>query len=99
MYNYEKEKPRIFTDKGQQEFLKLYDRARQLLEESGAFMMLHVCSILPGNSYSHIACVDRLVELGIVREVTSPHTANTNRVFVKAHSLERKRNQDISHKK
>jgi len=33
MYNYLVEKPKIFTEQGQKEFLKVRDRAKKLLNE------------------------------------------------------------------
>jgi len=38
-YNYATEKPKIFTEKGQREFLKVRDHVKYLLNKAGAFRM------------------------------------------------------------
>lgn len=68
-YNYEKEKANIFTDEGQRQFLAIRDRAKYLLKEAGAFRLDEVLKGATGSSWTHIACVDRLVELGEVVEL------------------------------
>ena len=83
MYNYEKEKPFIFTEEGQGMFLKIRDNAKRLLRESVAFALgsvIHAAS--SGNIWQMIACVDRLVELGEIREITGDNVAGQFRVFV-----------------
>lgn len=65
-YNCQTERAYIFTDEGQKMFLKIRDAAHDLLKIAGAFRqgeLLHRAGI-GGDSFSLIACVDRLVELG-----------------------------------
>ena len=71
MYDYLKEKPEIFTESGQENFLKIRDRAKELLKQAGAFTMIKAISCASGNSYKNIACVDRLKEIGEIREITN----------------------------
>ncbi len=83
-YNYEAEKHKIFTDVGQREFLKVRDRAKHLLDEAGAFMILAALKDISGEAWTMMAYVDRLVELGEIREITSANVAGQNRVFIRA---------------
>jgi len=79
-YSYEKEKKWLFTDQGQRKFLKIRDKVSALLKASGAFMMSNV---LIGGDWECLACVDRLVELGEIREILqSDGVAGQHRVFV-----------------
>jgi len=84
MYIYENEKPKIFTEEGQRDFLKVRDRAHKLLTEAGAFEMFAVLKDVGGDSWLQMAYVDRLVELGEIREITGDDIAGQNRVFVRA---------------
>ena len=85
-YNYEQEKSGLFTDEGQRMFLRVRDRVRRLLSEAEAFTMgAAIRTAGSGSSWQMLACVDRLVELGEIKEITSPGTvAGQNRVFVVA---------------
>lgn len=83
MYNYEEQREWLFTDEGQRDFLKVRDRAKKLLAEAGAFTMFGACKRMTGDNWHHLACVDRLVELGEIREITAGmDMATQNRVFV-----------------
>jgi len=82
MYNYQTEKTKIFTEDGQETFLKIRDKVQQLLKQSGAVMMQNAISGVTGDSWLHLACVDRLVELKEIREITKENVAGQHRVFV-----------------
>lgn len=84
MYKYEEQKPKIFTEEGQETFLKIRDKMQYLLKQSGAVMMENVISGVTGNNWFHCACVDRLVELGEIKEITNGDVAGQHRVFIKA---------------
>lgn len=82
-YNYEEEKPTIFTESGQVMFLRIRDRTKKLLEQSGSVRMQEVIRECSGSSWQMLACVDRLVELGELREVTAGmDCAGQDRIFV-----------------
>lgn len=83
MYNYQTEKQKIFTEEGQEMFLKIRDKVQHLLEQSGAVMMQNAISGVTGDSWQMLACVDRLVELKEIREITGNNVAGQHRVFVK----------------
>lgn len=79
-YQYETEKSKLFTDEGQRHFLKVRDNVKELLSVAGAF---RVDKVLSGDSWFCLACIDRLVELGELEELTGKQVAGQNRVFVK----------------
>ena len=68
-YSYEQQKPWLFTDEDQRQFLRCRDRARFLSEEAGAFTIEAVLKGLDGDSWNQLACVDRLIELTEYRTV------------------------------
>ena len=84
MYDYQTEKPRIFTEDNQQDFLKVRDNVQRLLDIAGAVKMGKAIEVISGDSWLQMAYVDRLVELGEIREVTDEDVAGQDRVFVRA---------------
>lgn len=80
-YEYEKEKPFIFTDEGNRAFIKIRDNTFRLMKQSGAARCQEMM-IGTGNSWSLLACIDRMVELNDIREITPPNVAGQDRVFV-----------------
>lgn len=85
MYNYQTEKSKVFTESGQEMFLKIRDHVQLLLTQSGAVKMDNAISVVNGDSWLKVACVDRLVELKEIREVTTDDVKSQDRVFVKAY--------------
>lgn len=84
MYDYQTERPRVFTEEGQVMFLKIRDRAQSLLKTAGAARLGEIINGCTGDSWQMLACVDRLVELGELRELTQGmDVARQDRVFVK----------------
>jgi hypothetical protein len=82
-YKYEDHRANIFTENGQVMFLKIRDRAHALIETAGAARLSNIISGVCGDSWDMLACVDRLVELGEIREITSEDVRGQDRVFVK----------------
>jgi len=80
-YDYQTERPRLFTDDGQRKFLQVRDKVAAMLDESGAVM--HGNLRLTGDSWLTLACVDRMIELGEIVEITGPNVMGQHRVFVK----------------
>ena len=70
MYSYEAEKEKLFTDEGQRMFIKIRDNVKRLLGSSGAFTMGKATSKVTGDSWQVMACVDRLIELKEIVELT-----------------------------
>ena len=85
MYNYETEKANLFTEENSIIFTKIRDNVKNLLSEAGAFQMGHAWSGVSGDTFTFMACIDRLVELNEIKEVTAPNSCwGQHRVFVKA---------------
>lgn len=82
-YSYKTERENIFTEEGQKMFLKIRDKSKALLGYSGAFSMEKVIQGCVGNSWHMLACVDRLVELGEIKEITGQEVSGQNRIFVR----------------
>ncbi len=62
-YNYQAQKPRLFTDAGQRrEFLAIRDKAEKCLKFAGAVRSQELMCVT-GNSWDMLACIDRLIEL------------------------------------
>lgn len=86
-YVYAKEKEKLYTDEGQRMFLRVRDRAKELLEQAGAVSCDKLLEAAgTGDSWMMLACVDRLVELGELHEVTGhlAGLAGQGRVYVRA---------------
>jgi hypothetical protein len=82
-YSYETEKAALFTDDGQRMFLRVRDRVGTLLKQSGAFTLGHAIDACTGNSWTMLACVDRLEELGEIRCVRRyPDCSTQEQVYV-----------------
>ncbi len=85
-YSYETQRANIFTEDGQRMFLKIRDRANDLIKQAGAVRFQEATSGVTGDSWDMIACMDRLVELGELRELKQDGCPGQFRVFVKAWS-------------
>jgi hypothetical protein len=85
MYNYENEKHEIFTGQGQKMFSQIRDKTNELFRVAGAARLQEMIgSVGFGSSWTMLACVDRLVELKEILEVTASNgVAGQHRVFVK----------------
>jgi hypothetical protein len=70
-YSYAVERQKIFTEDGQVMFLKIRDAARELIRVAGAFRQAELLerASAGGDSWTMLACVDRLVELGELVEL------------------------------
>lgn len=86
MYNYAEERSFVFTEKGQVTFLQVRDHVAYLLKIAGAFQMERAFNGIKGGygSWEAMACVDRLVELNEIREITPRDCAGQYRTFVHA---------------
>lgn len=83
MYNYQNEKPKIFTESGQVMFLKIRDNVQKMIKLAGAVTMSNAIQGISGSSWEQMACVDRLLELGeIVEVIQRGYVPGQNRIFV-----------------
>lgn len=70
MYDYQVERPKLFTEEGQEAVIKARDHALEILEESGVITMIKAMSAYNlGDAWCNMAVVDRLVEMGDLVEV------------------------------
>lgn len=81
MYRYQDLRPNLFTDDGQRLFLRIRDRAHALLKEAGAARLDRMIHGQTGDSWTMLACVDRMVELGEIKEIPQENIAGQHRVF------------------
>jgi len=81
-YQYNDIKPRLFTDEGQRLFLAIRDRTNDLLKQAGAARCHEMISGSLGELWDMLACVDRMIELKEIREVTTGEVMWQHRVFV-----------------
>lgn len=84
MYKYSELRPNLFTDDGQKLFLAIRDKTHRLLNLAGSARCEEMMSGNSGSSWDMLACVDRMVELGEIREITNGNVAGQHRVFVSA---------------
>jgi hypothetical protein len=82
-YDYKSYKHFVFDEEHQADFLAIRDRVRKLLREAGAVRMQEIMKEAgAGDSFVTLACVDRLVELKEIKELTRKETAGQFRVFI-----------------
>ena len=83
MYKYEEMKEKLFCDDGQRTFLRIRDSIKTQLALAGAVRMEEVIANAGGgDSWTLLACVDRLVELGEIREIPQLEARGQHRIFV-----------------
>lgn len=83
-YRYTDLRASLFTEEGQTRVLQAAKAARYLLEQSGAVRAAELMGRLTGvtTNWDQMAAIDRLVELKMLREITSSDVAGQDRVFV-----------------
>ena len=82
-YLYSDLRDTVFTEDGQVRFLAIRDNTRYLLDKAGAVSMEKAIAGQSGDVWKMMACVDRLVELGELREITAEQqVAGQHRIFV-----------------
>lgn len=83
-YTYEAYRDRLFTDEGSQMFTKIRDNTLRLIDLAGAVMSGNATRRVTGDTFDMMACLDRMIEMDDIEEVTEPHVRGQDRVFVKA---------------
>lgn len=82
MYDYQKEKPYVFTDEGQRQLLRIRDTSFGLFKLAGVARCQEMMAGESGSSWQILACVDRLVEIGDIVEIKR-ECAGQHRIFLK----------------
>lgn len=83
-YNYQIERPWIFTEEGQVGLLRVRDHVQSVLKKSGAIKMGNCWPpcLGVGDSWKMLALVDRLVESEDLFEIDYGHCAGQDRIFI-----------------
>lgn len=85
-YDYKTEKREVFKEENQMLFIKIREKAHHLLNIAGAVTMDNLATLPDGigcaDSFTMLACVDRLVELGEIKEIYNPGRTQSI-VFIK----------------
>lgn len=85
MYDYAKERPKVFLEENQEAFLRIRDKAFKLISIAGAAMMEKLVSNKEegtGDVNIDMACIDRLVEIGDLEEVFTAAN-DRHRIFIR----------------
>lgn len=80
-YNYQEQREALFTDTGQRMFISIRSSVLSHLKHSGAVRMQEALSGFSGDSWDLLACVDRMLELGELREVPQEGVPAQHRIF------------------
>ncbi len=80
-YNYETQKPELFSEAGAKILLEVRDKVFERLEIAGAVMSGHVFC---GDCWTSCAALDFMVERGEIKEITVASVAGQHRVFVRS---------------
>lgn len=83
-YDYHTEKAKLFTRDGRVMFERIREKVEWLIKVSGAARMSEIIEGERGTDNELMACVDRLTQVGVLKEVTDEQTLNYHRVFVPA---------------
>lgn len=83
MYIYEDERHKLFTESGVKMLLRVRNSVDEKLKHAGAVRSGEAISVVTGDSWTMLACLDYLVENGEIREITGSAVAGQNRVFVR----------------
>ncbi len=82
-YSYQIERPKLFTEEGQVMFIAIRDNAKKLFAVAGCARFMEITRGVYGDSWLMLACLDRLIELKEIREVTAPGSVvGQHRIFV-----------------
>lgn len=81
-YDYKTQRANVFTEEGQTMFLKIRDTTKALIASAGVARCDKMTAGNSGNVWDMLACVDRLLELGEIREIPNTlSTAGQHRIF------------------
>lgn len=82
-YDYATERPKVFTEDGVTMLLKIRDNTKALIAKAGVARCDKMIAGCSGDSWTMLACVDRMVEMNEIHEIPNPMSgAGQHRVFV-----------------
>lgn len=83
-YNYQQERSYVFTESGQENFIKIRDKTKELFRIAGCASFNKMTEgVSCGCSFALIACVDRMVEMKEIR-LLNPEDWAQHGVYVPA---------------
>lgn len=82
MYNYQKQRPELFTESGVEMLIKIRENVRVCIAKSGAVRATEAWCRVTGDMWTMAAALDYLVEIKVIREITDSSTWGQYRVFV-----------------
>ena len=82
-YDYAVERPKVFTEDGVSTLLKIRDTTQGLIAKAGVARSDKMIAGCSGDSWTMLACIDRLVEMGEIHEIPNPMSrAGQHRIFI-----------------
>jgi len=86
MYKYEDYRPFLFSEEGQVVFLKKRDIIKDMLNKSKYVDLEDIVRNTSGSNFETIACVDRMLELNEIVEMTDKNSVKISnfRIFRKS---------------
>lgn len=81
MYNYQEMKHEVFKEENQEQFLKIRDNISELLKTAGACTVERAIKGATGDSWTHLAMIDRLIELGELQRIA--YGASQHAILIK----------------
>lgn len=82
-YDYATQRHNIFTEDGSSMLLKIRDATKALIANAGVARSDKMMAGCSGDSWTMLACIDRLVEIGEIIEIPNPTSrAGQYRIFI-----------------
>jgi len=89
-YSYQDERHNVFTESGQKMFLRIRDGVKDALAKTGAITVEKAIAFAGGgSSWTMLACIDRMEELGEIKILNRPDQYGQYRVIVEPNPTSR----------
>jgi len=82
-YEYSELRDVLFTECGANTLQKIQDNVDSLLDGRRCFIMVEAFDGVCGDSWTLLACIDRLVEIGKIHEIPTDDELTQHRVFTR----------------
>ena len=80
-YDYQTERPALFTEEGVRILIAMRDKCRQMLKQSGAFAASKAMESIPGSSWVMLAALEYMVERGELKKITQPEAWAQHEIY------------------
>ena len=84
-YDYQTERPALFTEEGVRILIAMRDTCRQMLKQSGAFAaskaMSKAMESITGSSWVMLAALEYMVERGELKKITQPEAWAQHEIY------------------